>query len=158
MKLSIILSVGVCASLLAYNAYSLTCGAQPSCASLGYSYTGSTTDCVNTPMKCPFNTSYFNCTKKADVFKNMQLNWNSKVSQSFGVTISASKYGCIFATVMDNGSGGAKYTFNGQSFDISAYQQRANVFFCVGPGDTYKISRATNDANDRFYFIPYKGN
>ena len=73
MKLSIMLSVGVCASVLAYNAYSLTCGAQPSCSSLGYTYSGSTTDCLNTPLKCPFNTSYFNCTKKADVVKNNQL-------------------------------------------------------------------------------------
>ena len=56
------------------------CAVQPSCSSLGYTYTGSTSDCVNTPMKCPFNTSYFNCTKKADVFKYTSLNWNSKTT------------------------------------------------------------------------------
>ena len=72
MKRSILLVVGACASLLAYNAYSLTCGAQPSCDTLGYKYTGSTSDCINTPMKCPFNTSYFNCTKKADALSQLK--------------------------------------------------------------------------------------
>lgn len=58
-------------SVLAYNAYSLTCGAQPSCDSLGYTYTGSTSDCVGTALKCPFNSSYFNCVKRSDVFNHI---------------------------------------------------------------------------------------
>lgn len=64
MKLSLIITAGMLTTAVAYNAYALTCGAQPSCDSLGYTYTGSTSDCLNTPMKCPFNSSYFNCVKK----------------------------------------------------------------------------------------------
>ncbi len=64
MKLPIIVSAGMISATVAYNAYALTCGAQPSCDSLGYKYTGATTDCLNEPLKCPFNSSYFNCVKK----------------------------------------------------------------------------------------------
>ena len=72
MKLSILLAGSILTSAIVGNAYAQTCGAQPSCSSLGYTYTGSTSDCVNTPMKCPFNTSYFNCTKKADALAKLQ--------------------------------------------------------------------------------------
>ena len=72
MKLSILLAGSILTSAIVGNVYAQTCGAQPSCSSLGYTYTGSTSDCVNTPMKCPFNTSYFNCTKKADALAKLQ--------------------------------------------------------------------------------------
>ena len=71
MKLSILLAGSILTSEIVGNAYAQTCGAQPSCSSLGYTYTGSTLDCVNTPMKCPFNTSYFNCVKKTDVYNGI---------------------------------------------------------------------------------------
>ena len=70
MKLPIIVSAGMISATVAYNAYALTCGAQPSCSDLGYSYTGSTSDCVGPALKCPFNTSYFNCTKKPTLWPN----------------------------------------------------------------------------------------
>ena len=72
MKLSILLAGSILTSAIVGNAYAQTCGAQPSCSSLGYTYTGSTSDCVNTPMKWPFNTSYFNCTKKADALSKLK--------------------------------------------------------------------------------------
>ena len=72
MKLSILLAGSILTSAIVGNVYAQTCGAQPSCSSLGYTYTGSTSDCVNTPMKCPFNTSYFNCVKKADALAKLQ--------------------------------------------------------------------------------------
>ena len=53
------------------------CAVQPSCSSLGYTYTGSTSDCVNTPMKCPFNTSYFNCVKKNEMVDTIVPNYSS---------------------------------------------------------------------------------
>ena len=79
------------------------CAVQPSCSSLGYTYTGSTSDCVNTPMKCPFNTSYFNCTKKADVVKITAPNYNSyKTLSTNGTTYTVgsgtlSGYSCGWA-------------------------------------------------------------
>ena len=80
MKLSILLAGSILTSAIVGNAYAQTCGAQPSCSSLGYTYTGSTSDCLSPALKCPFNTSYFNCVKKADVIKNMVLDWSKKLS------------------------------------------------------------------------------
>ena len=80
MKLSILLAGSILTSAIVGNAYAQTCGAQPSCSSLGYTYTGSTSDCLSPALKCPFNTSYFNCVKKADVIKNMVLDWSKKKS------------------------------------------------------------------------------
>ncbi len=83
MKLPIIIAAGTLTTAIAYNAYALTCGAQPSCDSLGYKYTGATTDCLNEPLKCPFNSSYFNCVKKVDAVNLLVPNYNR------GVTLSA---------------------------------------------------------------------
>ena len=44
MKLSILLAGSILTSAIAGNVYAQTCGAQPSCSSLGYTYTGSTSD------------------------------------------------------------------------------------------------------------------
>uniref|UniRef100_UPI004028099D hypothetical protein n=1 Tax=Candidatus Scatocola faecipullorum TaxID=2840917 RepID=UPI004028099D len=67
MKLSILLAGSILTSAIVGNVYAQTCGAQPSCSDLGYSYTGSTSDCVGPALKCPFNTSYFNCIKKSEM-------------------------------------------------------------------------------------------
>ncbi|MFR1032117.1 MAG: hypothetical protein ACLSE6_06245 [Alphaproteobacteria bacterium] len=40
------------------------CAVQPSCSSLGYTYTGSTSDCVNTPMKAPLTHPILTALKK----------------------------------------------------------------------------------------------
>ena len=77
MKYSVFLGAAACVSVLTCKAYAQTCGAQPSCSSLGYTYTGSTSDCVNTPMKCPFNTSYFNCVKKNEMVNTIVPNYSS---------------------------------------------------------------------------------
>ena len=58
MKYSVFLGAAACVSVLTCNAYAQTCGAQPSCADLGYTYTGSTSDCLSPALKCPFNTCY----------------------------------------------------------------------------------------------------
>ena len=71
MKLSILLAGSILTSAIVGNVYAQTCGAQPSCSDLGYSYTGSTSDCVGPALKCPFNTSYFNCVKKTDVYNGI---------------------------------------------------------------------------------------
>lgn len=58
------------------------CAVQPSCSSLGYTYTGSTSDCVGPALKCPFNTSYFNCVKKNEMVNTFVPNYNSYRSLS----------------------------------------------------------------------------
>ena len=101
MKLPIIITAGMLTAAIAYNAYALTCGAQPSCDSLGYTYTGSTSDCVNTPMKCPFNSSYFNCVKKADIFFQFKLNWAGATDISDMSNWSAYQNGIIIGHAHD---------------------------------------------------------
>ena len=82
MKLSILLAGSILTSAIVGNAYAQTCGAQPSCSDLGYSYTGSTSDCVGPALKCPFNTSYFNCVKKNEMVNTFVPNYNSYRSLS----------------------------------------------------------------------------
>ena len=50
MKLSILLAGSILTSAIAGNAYAQTCGAQPSCAELGYTLT-STSSCVGNVLK-----------------------------------------------------------------------------------------------------------
>ena len=104
MKLSILLAGSILTSAIAGNAYAQTCGAQPSCSDLGYSYTGSTSDCVGPALKCPFNTSYFNCTKKADALAKLQAdivtaampNYQASSHRLNNVTYTASTNGYIY--------------------------------------------------------------
>ena len=155
MKLSIMLSVGVCASVLAYNAYSLTCGAQPSCSSLGYTYSGSTTDCLNTPLKCPFNTSYFNCVKKADVFSMLRVNWYSSTSLTAKSTYTVPKPGIIIGQAQDIGNYGSFITINSKKIGSlsGTAKQRSLIYANVYTGDRVYI-----DAQDiKVYFLPYYG-
>ena len=114
MKLSILLAGSILTSAIVGNVYAQTCGAQPSCSSLGYTYTGSTSDCLSPALKCPFNTSYFNCVKKADVIKNMVLDWSKKklinpTSSRYYVT----SYGIIIGHLQDITNRGGTVTING---------------------------------------------
>ena len=52
MKLSILLAGSILTSAIAGNAYAQTCGAQPSCAELGYTLT-STSSCVGNVLNVP---------------------------------------------------------------------------------------------------------
>ena len=66
MKLSILLAGSILTSAIVGNAYAQTCGAQPSCADLGYTLT-STADCIGTPLKCPFDKTKYNCVTQNDI-------------------------------------------------------------------------------------------
>ena len=134
------------------------CAVQPSCSSLGYTYTGSTSDCVNTPMKCPFNTSYFNCTKKSDVFKYTSLNWNSKTTIKPKTYYYPQKYGYIIATAIDAGGGAVSIKINGVTFQGSGHSQGMQFYAIpVKPGDSVYISAYSRN-EDRLYFVPFAGN
>ncbi len=158
MKLPIIIATGTLTAAIAYNAYALTCGAQPSCDSLGYKYTGATTDCVNTPLKCPFNSSYFNCVKKVDALKNMSLDWDKKVSVAYNTPYTVKKYGCIWGNIIDNGNGTSRYTVNGTEIRASMQAQEMSLIFtCLAPNDTI-LAKVGKISENKLYFIPYKGN
>ncbi len=155
MKLSLIITAGMLTAAIAYNAYALTCGAQPSCDSLGYTYTGSTSDCVNTPMKCPFNSSYFNCVKKADIFFQFKLNWAGATDISDMSNWSAYQNGIIIGHAHDKRNVGVFININNKEIGslTGDVTQRSFFYFNVSAGDSIKIN-----ANDiHATFVPYYG-
>ena len=154
MKLSILLAGSILTSAIVGNAYAQTCGAQPSCSSLGYTYTGSTSDCLSPALKCPFNTSNFNCVKKADAVKNMVLDWSKK--KSFNPTSSTyyvSRYGIVIGKIQDITNKGGWISVNGISISTTGTKAAwADEYTQVAPGD----SISANGINPEFYFVPYK--
>ena len=154
MKLSILLAGSILTSAIVGNVYAQTCGAQPSCSTLGYTYTGSTSDCLSPALKCPFNTSYFNCVKKADAVKNMVLDWSKK--KSFNPTSSTyyvSSYGIVIGKIQDITNVGGNVTINGISVAATGYHEVWTNFYAqVAPGDYVKATGRNPD----FYFVPYK--
>ena len=156
MKYSVFLGAAACVSVLTCNAYAQTCGAQPSCADLGYTYTGSTSDCLSPALKCPFNTSYFNCTKKADTFYQFKLNWSAAGGISGKTNWTAYQNGIIIGQGQDIGNYGSFITINGRKIGslTGIAKQRTFFYANVSKGDTLYI-----DANDvSAVFIPYYGN
>ncbi|MFR4114505.1 MAG: hypothetical protein ACLT2E_05580 [Alphaproteobacteria bacterium] len=155
MKLSILLAGSILTSAIIGNAYAQTCGAQPSCSSLGYTYTGSTSDCVNTPMKCPFNTSYFNCVKKTDTFYQFKLNWAWASDVPGKRDWPAYQNGIIIGHAHDIKNYGAFIIINGKKIGslTGDVTQRSFFYFNVSEGD-----RITIDADDvHATFVPYYG-
>ena len=154
MKLPIIIAAGTLTTAIAYNAYALTCGAQPSCDSLGYKYTGATTDCLNEPLKCPFNSSYFNCVKKADAVKNMVLDWSKKKSiNPVSSTYYVSSYGIVIGKIQDIDGQGGYVTINGNEVSGTGWQDIYTFFYSqVSPSDSIKAF----GKNPNFFFVPYK--
>ncbi len=154
MKLSILLAGSILTSAIVGNAYAQTCGAQPSCSSLGYTYTGSTSDCLSPALKCPFNTSYFNCVKKADVVKNMVLDWSKKKSiNPTSSTYYPTSYGIVIGRIQDIDNVGAGVNINGISVSSTGVRSMWTHFYAqVAPGDYVKATGRNPD----FYFVPYK--
>ena len=174
MKLSILLAGSILTSAIVGNVYAQTCGAQPSCSDLGYSYTGSTSDCVGPALKCPFNTSYFNCTKKADALSKLQAdivtaampNYQASSPRSNNVTYTASTNGYIYGIEKRFGSCG-EYNqntgvyINDRNLRITSYIYGSHFFnyfsFPVKKGDTYRVAEQgahTDCFSIEYYFAP----
>ena len=157
MKLPIIIVAGTLTAAIAYNAYALTCGAQPSCADLGYTLTSSD-DCLGIVLKCPFDKSKLFCTKKSEVFQNMTLDWSKKITISYNQVFNVTKYGCNWGNIIDSGNGVSYYAVNDVKIRASAQgDEMSLIFTCVSPGD--RVTATVGSIYDnRLYFIPYKGN
>ena len=176
MKLSILLAGSILTSAIVGNVYAQTCGAQPSCSDLGYSYTGSTSDCVNTPMKCPFNTSYFNCVKKNEMINTIAPNYNSYKSLSANGTTytvgsgTLASYSCgwvLFRSEETNGRDTytptpSRWYINnkivgGQKGVDGKWADYNTAIFFVTKNDTFKLAGTTLSSVDFLYFYPCKG-
>ncbi len=165
MKLPIIIAAGTLTTAIAYNAYALTCGAQPSCDSLGYKYTGATTDCLNEPLKCPFNSSYFNCVKKVDAIKKLQQDivtatmpdYKKILSRALDVTYTADTNGFIIGIdYRERTEGGiVQIWINGTMVRVKSEQTdwtRNSWSYPVKKGSTYRVYASGSTAN--YYFAP----
>ena len=75
MKLSILLAGSILTSAIVGNVYAQTCGAQPSCSGLGYNLS-STSGCLGTAVKCPFENKY-NCITQSNLseYSKNSSNW-----------------------------------------------------------------------------------
>ena len=109
---TITLSV-IAGSVLAYNANALTCGAQPSCSDLGYTIT-STSNCVGTVLKCPFDKTKYFCTQKSDIFYQFKLNWGAYGNISGKANWTAYQNGIIIGHGEDVKNYGSWITINGK--------------------------------------------
>ena len=170
MKLSILLAGSILTSAIAGNAYAQTCGAQPSCSDLGYNYTGSTSDCVNTPIKCPFNTSYFNCTKKAEMVNTFAPNYNSyKSLNTNGTTYTVgsgalASYSCGWVLFNSQNVNPVEapslWYINGAEVGRqiglnNGWDDNNSAMFLLTTGNSFRLNgRSTND---RLWFYPCKG-
>ena len=155
MKYSVFLGAAACVSVLTCNTYAQTCGAQPSCSDLGYTYTGSTSDCLSPALKCPFNTSYFNCTKKADTFYQFKLNWSWATDISEMQNWPAYQNGIVIGHAHDIRNYGSFIIINDRRIGplTGDVTQRSFFYFNVSEGD-----RITIDADDvHATFVPYYG-
>ena len=107
------------------------------------------------PMKCPFNTSYLDRTKKADVIKQFKPNWSKKRTVSKG-SFYPSSSGFIFGKFFDINKYGAFVTVNGTKIgSITGLQKQGTTFFLmVASGDSINIDAD----NVQLYFVPFAGN
>ena len=145
MKLSILLAGSILTSAIAGNVYAQTCGAQPSCSDLGYTYTGSTSDCLSPALKCPFNTSYFNCTKKADTFYQFKLNWAWATDISEMQNWPAYQNGIVIGHAHDIRNYGSFIIINDRRIGplTGDVTQRSFFYFNVSEGDRITIDEMT---------------
>ena len=97
MKLSILLAGSILTSAIVGNAYAQTCGAQPSCAELGYTLT-STSSCVGNVLKCPFAKTKYYCTQKSEGTTVVMPDYNQAFSRNCGTTYTSDKDGYIFGS------------------------------------------------------------
>ena len=157
MKLSILLAGSILTSAIAGNVYAQTCGAQPSCAELGYTLT-STADCIGIPLKCPFDKTKYNCTQKSKIFSNMKLAWNRKVSFNRNSNYRVLQYGFIFIFLKDRGNGSVSVSVNGIKFMGSNHSGGVQFYAIPVSPDDVVYATAYDDSYDQSYFVPFAGN
>ena len=165
MKLTTIALGVIAGSALAYNAYSLTCAQQPTCDSLGYTLT-STTDCIGTVLKCPFNTARYYCTTKTEALNKLQQDIVTAAmpdySKRFRIdgtgTRTASTNGYLIGVDYQGGTGGCDvYVFVDSVLvrldDQQAEFTRNSWTYPIKKGSTYRVSVARNCSAISF-FVP----
>lgn len=130
------------------------CATAPTCAELGYTLT-STTNCVGTPLKCPFDKTKFFCTLKSEVSNYSSPDFSRARSFSSNITYTASQDGCIFGRTSDIDQVGSYVSVNSYTiYGESIHPSWQIYFFCLSKGDRYYVRSEIHNN----YFVPLKGN
>ena len=151
--------------LMAFSSESVlaqSCAQPPSCESLGYNLT-STSECIGTALKCPFDNKY-NCMTALDVMAKLApdytrrklLNPGSLSAARRPITIGKDKEtpscGWVYvdgATNSDTGNPISRLNFNDRDYE---FDDHTTPLFFVKYGDVVKGSSA-----HEIYFMPCKG-
>lgn len=154
--------------LMAFSSASVqaqSCAQSPSCESLGYNLT-STSECIGTALKCPFDNRY-NCVTANDVINKMGPDYTRRTylnrRQGLGssgtrdpITIGTDKgtssCGWVYVsggTNADTGEPVSRLTLNGMDYE---YGDHYTPLFFVKGGDVVQGS-----AVHKIYFMPCKG-
>ena len=129
------------------------CATAPTCAELGYTLT-STTNCVGTPLKCPFDKTKYYCTQKSEVSIYSSPDYSRARSFSSNVTYTAAQDGCIFGRTSDiEGVGSHVKVNNYEIVGEHIYPSWQIYFFCLSKGDKYHVLSGIHNN----YFVPLKG-
>ena len=134
-----------------------TCATAPTCAELGYTLT-STTNCVGTPLKCPFDKTKFFCTTKQEAAAAAMPDYSKAAGRSLGVTYTAATNGYIYGYDKNNSDSwtGNYYVYiDGRNVRISEAQTGfVNVMWTypVKKGSTYRVTKGNGEVY--YFFVP----
>ena len=121
-----------------------TCATQPTCAELGYTLT-STTDCIGTVLKCPFDKTKYYCTQKTEVTAAVMPNYAKGESRTIGATYIAASDGYIFGYDGHQGDSnheGFQIIVDGKNIRLSTYQldwEINNWLYPIKKGSSYRV-------------------
>ena len=142
-----------------------TCATQPTCAELGYTLT-STTDCIGTVLKCPFDKTKYYCTTKtealsklsADIVTAAMPDYSKQLSRSNNTTYTAATNGFIvgYDRYMGNGyTSGINIAINGVNVRINPDQTQSSInswSYPVKKGTTYRVSSGSSEL--AYWWVP----
>ncbi len=169
MKLSILLAGSILTSAIVGNVYAQTCGAQPSCADLGYTLT-STADCIGTPLKCPFDKTKYNCVKKNEMVNTIVPNYSSyKNLSANGTTYTVgsgalTSYSCGWVLFQSENTNpievSSEWFINGYKVGTQRglrgeWADHNAAIFLLTRGNTFKLNGTAT--RDYLWFYPCKG-
>ena len=150
-----------------------TCATQPTCAELGYTLT-STTDCIGTVLKCPFDKTKYYCTTKtealnklsADIVTAAMPDYSKRLSRSNNTTYTAATNGFIVGFDGQMADAGNCYDCNSTNINISingvnvrydtaqTNWARNSWSYPVKKGSTYNVSGGNGKIAMGYFFVP----
>ena len=149
-----------------------TCATQPTCAELGYTLT-STTDCIGTVLKCPFDKTKYYCTTKtealsklsADIVTAAMPDYSKRLSRSNNVTYTAATNGFITGYETHQSDAGGCWDCNTVDIDVNIDGVNVRISggqtnwaynswsYPVKKGSTYRVSGGSRGKLGMSYFF-----